>query len=310
MSEIYKTYQIEDLQEIAMSAIHSTPDDSNFGRGDPEQDPKVIELAENLKQHELIHPITVMESKDSTPEKRLYDVVIGNRRFAAWKIAHPEKETITCLVLPRDTTTTKRDMLAISENMLRLDYDPQDVAKIVKKLLPYWKNDRLRLAKALGYETAKPINDWLDLLDVETKVMESLKGPPSLKAKRARLIKKLPQNLQIPAAEILTEKDASDYDARRFVNALEHNPAGSPRAVYERLAAMPRTKSVFVTLSENLNDALEGYMAETREIKAAIVIKAITELLTKHDYLDAEGKYTGKRKKEEETTSTVSEPSV
>jgi hypothetical protein len=73
---------------------------------------------------------------------------------------------------------------------------------------------------------------------------------------------------------------------------------------------MPRTKSLFVTLSENLNDALEGYMAETREIKAAIVIKAITELLTKHDYLDAEGKYTGKRKKEEETTSTVSEPSV
>ena len=198
MSETYERYQTKEFAEIAVSAIRNTSDEQNFGRGDPEKDPEVKILAENIKQHGLLQPITVIETQDSTAEKREYETVIGNRRLATFKIAFPEKETIKSLVLPKDTTTTRKDMLTVSENLMRLNYTAIDRAKIIAKILPYWGDDKLRLAKALGYETIAVINEWLEMLEVEADVIGTLKGPVGLVAKRARLIKKLPRALQIP----------------------------------------------------------------------------------------------------------------
>jgi ParB/RepB/Spo0J family partition protein len=289
MSELYET-QTKEFTEIAVSAISSTPDKKNFGRGDPEKDPKVKELAENMKHYGLLHPITIIESADSTPEKKDFEVVIGKRRFAAWKIAHPDHPPIKCLILPKETTTTRKDMLTVSENLLRVDYDPQDKGKVVQMLLPYWDNDINRLAKALGYETAAVLNDWLAMLDVPEEVMDRLVGPETLRAKRAKLIRKLPLPLQIPAADIINEKGGDTYDVRRFIYALKANPTASPREIAEMIETKPRTKSLMVSISENINLALEAAVEDTRETKSALGTIAIKEFLTKHGYLDSEGK--------------------
>jgi hypothetical protein len=72
--------------------------------------------------------------------------------------------------------------------------------------------------------------------------------------------------------------------------ALIHNPTESPRRVAEMLEAMPRTKTLLLSLSEPVNLALEAAMADFRLIKTKLAEKAITEFLTRHRYLDAEGK--------------------
>jgi ParB-like chromosome segregation protein Spo0J len=176
-----------------------------------------------------------------------------------------------------------------------------DRARVIAKILPYWGNDRLRLAKALGYETTAVINEWLEMLEVEADVIETLKGPSALVAKRARLIKKLPRPLQIPAAEVLNERGLTDYDTRKFINALIHNPTESPSKVAEMLEAMPRTKTVMVSLSENVNLAYEAAMVDFRLIKSKLLEKAAIEFVTKHGYLDAEGRVVKR-----EATSTAS----
>lgn len=284
-------YQIDELREIAVSAISSTSDKTNFGRGDPVKDPTVKELAENMKQTKvLLHPITVIERADSTPEQRRYDVVIGHRRFAAWKTAFPEKKTIRCLVLPSDTTTTRKDMLTVSENLLRLDYDPQDKGKVIQMLLPYWDNDLKRLATALGYETTAVLQEWLDMLEIPQDVIERLKGPEPLKVKRARLLRKLPLPLQGPAADIINERGGDYYDVRKFVYALKEHPSASPEDIADMIASKPRTKSLFVSISENTSNAMDIASEDFHMTKAELAAKAINDLLNKQGYFDSEGK--------------------
>jgi ParB/RepB/Spo0J family partition protein len=277
---MYESLQTEEYKEIAVSAIHRTPDET--GRGDPQKDPEIENLARNIKNQGLSQPITVVER---ALESGQYDVVIGNRRFEAWKMALPDKETIKCLVLPKDTSTTRKDMLTISENILRLNYTAHDRAKVIQRMIENWGGDKTSLAKALGYSSAKVINDWLAPLGLDPEVMQMLKGPASLTAKRATLIAKLPRPAQKQAAEIINEKATSEYEARKIINAIKHSPTEDPKTVVERLQSMPRTTSMMVSLSEPVNVALEKASADARLIKAKLAEKAIEEYLTRKGYL-------------------------
>jgi ParB/RepB/Spo0J family partition protein len=305
MSTLYES-QTREFKEIALSAISGTRNKNNFGRGNPEKDPEVNELKENIRQHGLIHPITVMETDKSTAENKEYEVVVGNRRLAAWKKAFPDSETIRCFVLPKDTSTPRKDMLTVSENFLRVDYNPQDKGKVIQMLLPYWENDLNKLAKALGYETPVVLKEWLDLLEVPEEVMDRLKGPEPLKAKRARLIRKLPLDLQLTAVDIINEKGGDTYDIRRFVYALKANPTASPQQIADMIQKEPRTKSLLVSLNENENMALELAKDDFRVSKTELVKKATNEFLTKHSYLDADGRLV---KRQTKTTSTATDAS-
>lgn len=59
-----------------------------------------------------------------------------------------------------------------------------------------------------------------------------------------------------------------------------------------------------VSVSENVNLALEAAVEDFRETKSALGTMAIKEFLTKHGYLDAEGMVV---KRAVETTSTASQ---
>lgn len=116
--------QANEYKEIVVSAISRTDESIKEGRGDAEKDPAMENLIRDIKLEGLSHPPTVevIEGTDKGHEDlKRYRVIIGNRRFAAWKIAFSDKETIKCLVLPRDTTTTRKDKLIASKNILRFN---------------------------------------------------------------------------------------------------------------------------------------------------------------------------------------------
>lgn len=298
---MYKKYEFEpevqkgEFAEIAVSAIIRTTESIEEGRGDPERDHQIENLARNIQNQGLVQPITVVETDSSTAGARQYEVIIGNRRFEAWKIAFPDKKSIKCLVLPRGPTTARKDMLIASENILRLNYTPMDRARVILRILKYWvdddgNEDRVGLARALGYSTVKVINDWLLPLSIDPAIMEALKGPPELKAKRGQLVAKLPKPVQKLAVEILNERaGTSDYEARRIVNVIKRHPQDPPNEAVERFLREPQTTSLLVTLSEPVNKAMEMAMADLRLIKARVAEKAIEEFLTKYGYLPGTG---------------------
>jgi ParB/RepB/Spo0J family partition protein len=297
-TNMYKEYEFEpeeqsgEFTEIAVSAISRTKESIEDGRGNPENDRQINNMVRNIQNQGLLQPITVIERQESTRDERLYEVVIGNRRFEAWKRAFPDKKTIKCLVLPKDTSTGRKEMLTVSENILRLNYSAHDRAVVIKKILQFWKDDegnedKRGLANALGYKTPKVINDWLLPLNVDEVIMEKLRGPPELKAKRGPLVARLPKPVQEIVVDILNEKaGTSDYEAKRIVNVVKRHPHEDPREAVERFLNEPQTVSVIVYLSEPLNDAVERAMRDLRLIKTRVVEKALEEYVRNHGYID------------------------
>jgi ParB-like chromosome segregation protein Spo0J len=177
-------------------------------------------------------------------------------------------------------------MLTLSENMLRKNYTPQERAKIIQIMLDNWGGDKTALAKALGYSSAKVIDNWLAPLNLDPEVTEVLRGDSATITRRAALLAKLPRPVQVLTAEILNEKNPSDNEASKIVNAIKQNPNEPPVTVVERLESMPRMTSMIVYLTQNVNDAFEYACRELRLTKPKLAEKIIEEYLTKEDYYE------------------------
>jgi ParB/RepB/Spo0J family partition protein len=80
---------------------------------------KLQELAESIKEHGLIQPITVRQLDCGT-----YQIVAGERRYRAYKLSG--QETIPAII--QDLTDEEASAIMLSENVSRSDLDPIDEA--------------------------------------------------------------------------------------------------------------------------------------------------------------------------------------
>src|SRR3712207_6364525 len=102
---------------------------------------KIVELSESIKQHGLIQPIIVVEKQTDT-----YEIVAGERRWRACKLAGLEKVPVVIMEL------TKREILEVSliENIQRQDLNPIEEAKAYKKLLTDFNITQDQLSRRIG----------------------------------------------------------------------------------------------------------------------------------------------------------------
>ena len=87
------------------------------------------ELAQNIREHGVLQPVTVREIPESGSRK--FEIVFGERRFRAAKIAG--LETLPCMV--RELNDDTAFDLMISENLARSDIRPSEEAVAFKKIL-------------------------------------------------------------------------------------------------------------------------------------------------------------------------------
>ena len=116
-----------------------------------------FELAESIKEHGILQPITVRKCTD---DKRFdYYVVFGHRRLRASKIA--KTETIPCIV----REISQEDVLEIQilENLQREDITPMDEALAFEKLL---QKEKLDWLCAKIHKSKKYVNDRLKLVNL------------------------------------------------------------------------------------------------------------------------------------------------
>jgi ParB/RepB/Spo0J family partition protein len=282
-------YQPNEYEEIKVSSIIAITDESNLYRGS-ETDPEIKELAANIKQIGLLQPITIKELPDSTEDKKLYKVTIGNRRLVAWKKAFPESETIKCFVLSKDTNIVRERMGSISENIFRLSIDPQDKGKVIKELLPLYDNNPSSLARALGYESADQINKWLDLVNVQPTIIKSLRGSEYLVTDRALIVSKLDPRIQKDVIEILNQRPFTDFKTKKFVNYVKTYPMKPVKEVLEMMESEPKSISVHAKFSQSVNLALIYASRNNGISKSEMVTLAVKEYLKSEGYLDTDGK--------------------
>lgn len=123
------------VQEIMSDLID---DPENAMRSELDRD-QLFELADNIKQNDLINPITVR------PKNNRFEVVAGHRRFAACKIAG--KIRIPCVV--RELTDNESFAVMAAENIERQDVDPVDEAIFIQRYITQTGQEIEEVAKSL-----------------------------------------------------------------------------------------------------------------------------------------------------------------
>lgn len=126
------------------------------------------ELAQSLKQHGLTQPIVVVY--DGGLDK--YEIVVGERRFRAAKIA--DFKEVDCVV---HTKLDDKQMcaLALIENIQREDLNPIETALGYKSLIQKFMISQTELGQYCGKSKAA-VSNSLRLLNLEPKIQDALRN--------------------------------------------------------------------------------------------------------------------------------------
>lgn len=127
----------------------------------------LAELAASIKEHGVMQPIVVVESKGE------YQLVAGERRLRASKLAG--KKTIPAIV--RSYSKQQQVELALIENIQREDLNPLETATSYRKLVDEFNMSNDDIAKRVGKDTSTVSNTMrlLNLpLDAKRAVAEGV----------------------------------------------------------------------------------------------------------------------------------------
>lgn len=196
---------------------------------DPEQPRKALDdaalagLADSIKQHGLLNPITVvpLEGVDG------YRIVTGERRWRASQRANLFE--IPCLV--RSAEPEDRTSEQLIENLQREELTPLDKAGAIRRLKEQIGANNREVAQRLGL-SERTVGYLLDLLDLPEAIGEQIVASPNrpadgnLTEKHGRFLRQLNDDPDVQAGlveKIRSEKLSSD-DTGKMVRALRQNP--------------------------------------------------------------------------------------
>lgn len=136
---------------------------------------QLASLAESIKENGVVEPIVVVK------EGKKYQIVAGERRWRASKIAG--KETIPAIV--RTLDAQKRLEMSLIENVQREDLNPIEIATVYAKFREQFNLSNAEIAKRVGKSESAIINTTrlLNLPDsakhamVENKLSEGQMRP-------------------------------------------------------------------------------------------------------------------------------------
>ena len=152
--------QVSELRQIKLDQIVVDPDQP---RRQFDQD-GLDELAISIGEHGVVQPIIV------TPHKGGYQIVAGERRFRASKIAGLDK--IPALV--RTLTGQHKLEISLIENLQRKDLNVMETATAYLKLRDQFNLSLEQIGKRVGNKSISAVSNTLRLLKLPSFVRETL----------------------------------------------------------------------------------------------------------------------------------------
>jgi ParB family transcriptional regulator, chromosome partitioning protein len=154
------------------------------------------ELSESISAHGVIQPITLRKSIKG------YEIVVGERRFRASKLA--SQKTIPAVV--KELSDDEMMELALVENLQRENLNPLEEAKAYQKLMEHLQITQDDLAKRLG-KSRPHIANYVRLLQLPLMVQEYLsEGKLTMGHARSLLGLKNTQQLSALLQKIVQEQ--------------------------------------------------------------------------------------------------------
>jgi len=126
---------------------------------------KLQELADSIRLHGIIQPLVVVARSDGR-----YEIVVGERRFRASKIAG--LEVVPVFIREKISNQTKLE-LALIENVQRADLNPIEEAKAYQQLYVEFKLQVNQISERVG-KSSSAISNLMRLLKLPAEIQRAL----------------------------------------------------------------------------------------------------------------------------------------
>jgi len=210
--EVSKT--VGNIAEIEISQIETNP----FQPRTVFEKEALIELADSIKEHGIIQPITVRKLGYDK-----YQLISGERRFRASQLAGLKKIP-AYIRIANDQSMLE---MALVENIQRRDLDSIEVAISYKRLMEECNLTQEELGGRVG-KNRSTVTNYLRLLKLAPEVQTSIRHREISMGHARALVSIDDQSIQVRFLKEILENDLSV----RAVEALikEAKPSSSPKA--------------------------------------------------------------------------------
>ncbi len=171
---------------------------------------KLEELAESIRQHGVIQPLTVRRLASG-----YYQIIAGERRWRAARLAGLTE--IPAVVIEADDQ--KAMELAMIENLQREDLNPMEEAEGYRALVQTYGMTQEQAAARVG-KSRSAVTNAMRLLDLAVS-LQNLVSEGKLSAGHARAILPLSPTLRVEAAKTVVQSGLSVRQTEQLVKQLQ-----------------------------------------------------------------------------------------
>src|SRR5579859_3083598 len=207
------------------------------------------ELAASIKEHGVLQPILVRPAADTAAGDRGYEIIAGERRWRASKLAG--KDTIPAIVERFDDATALE--IALIENLQREDLSPLDEAIIYKKMTDELGYSVRNLAGKLGKDKGY-VENRLRLATAPDDVREMVAARYDTLSAAYELMKIEDKRRRKSLAKQVVAGKLTLIRLRDKVERVLNPEQGGPKAVP---AIPPLRDDSLITATRKLNEALQ-----------------------------------------------------
>ena len=173
---------------------------------------KLEELAESIRQHGVIQPLTVRKLASG-----YYQIIAGERRWRAARMAGLDE--VPAVVIEADDQ--KAMELAMIENLQREDLNPIEEAEGFRALTEVYGMTQAQAAERVG-KSRSAVANALRLLELNISLQRLVENE-KISAGHARALLPLPAPLRVKAAEEIVRSQLSVRQTEQLVKRLQNS---------------------------------------------------------------------------------------
>jgi len=206
------------LEQVRLDLIDPNPFQPR--RDFPED--SLAELADSIRASGVVQPILV---RRSAPTEGRYQLVVGERRWRAARLAG--LETVPAMI--RELTDQNALELALTENLLRQDLNPLEVASAYQALQETYHLSHEEVAERLGINRSS-VTNTLRLLRLPVAVQEMLSRNEIAYGHARALLSLDSEAAQVQLASRIAKQGLSVRDVENLVASRGSKPTAQKTA--------------------------------------------------------------------------------
>jgi ParB family transcriptional regulator, chromosome partitioning protein len=210
------------------------------------------ELAASIKSNGVIQPIVVRQLPAGTPGVAKYEIVAGERRWQAAKLAG----LADIPVIVRELSDSQAVAVALIENIQREELTPAEEARALERLIGEFSLTHQEVADAVGRSRAA-VTNLIRLLDLPAEVV-ALIDSKALSMGHARALLGLEDDAErVRLGQLVAERGYSVRETEALVRKAQKGEGSAARKRPELsvVSEVLRTKSVRVELQQKASGA-------------------------------------------------------